>query len=162
MGEDFNPDFFDDIDELLEEMEKEIEEMIKNFRKERAEFFKKPYVKGFTFEFENGRPVFRTFGDVRSEEEIREPLVEQFISRDTLNVIAEMPGVEKESINLQADEDNISIEAKSEDRVYKTHVKLKNAVDPDSGEATYKNGILEIKFRLRGNGNKAYKQLDVE
>jgi len=159
VGEDF-PDFFDDIDDLLEEMEKEIEEMMKDFRRERREMFRKPFVKGFSFELEDGRPVFKTFGDVSAG--AREPLIEQVIRNGMLNLIAEMPGVEKDSIKLEADENSLSIDAKSEDRVYKTRVQLKEAVDPDSGKATYKNGVLEIKFKLHGNDNKAYKQLDVE
>lgn len=159
MGEDF-PDFFDDIDDLLEEMEREIEEMVKDFGRERRGMFNKPFVKGFSFELEDGKPVFKTFGDVSAG--AREPLIEQVISNGILNLIAEMPGVEKDSIKLEADEDSVSIDAQSEDRVYKTRVQLKEAVDPDSGKATYKNGVLEIKFKLRGNGNKAYKRLDVE
>jgi len=158
VGEDF-PDFFDDIDELLEEMQKEIEELMKEFRRDVT---RKPFVKGFSFEIEDGRPVFKTFGDLSPRESAREPLVEQVISNGMLNLIAEMPGVEKDSIKLEADEDTVSIDAQSEDRVYKTRVQLKEAVDPDSGKATYKNGVLEIKFKLRGNGNKAYKQLDIE
>lgn len=158
MGE----DFFDDIDDILEEMERELEEMLSSFRKENRELFKRPFVRGFTFEIENGRPKFRTFGDLGPRGDTREPIVEQVVSNGQLNVIIEMPGVEKEAINLQAGEDSLAIDARSEDRVYKTSIPLKEPVDPDSAKATYKNGILEVRFRLRSNNNKAYKRLNIE
>jgi HSP20 family protein len=80
---------------------------------------------------------------------------------ETVTITADMPGVEKEDINLKADEDGISITAEHEADVkeenekyvrrersrrrYQRTVKWSTDVDPESVTAHYDNGVLEIK-----------------
>lgn len=155
-------DWFDGVDDLLEEVEKEIEQIMSAFRKDRETLINRPFVRGFSLDFEDGRPVFRTFGDLDVRKRDREPLVEQSVKDDTLILIAEMPGVPKESIHIEANEEEMTISAQAEDRVYKTTLSLKEPIDPDSCRAKYTNGILEVRAKLKGKGNKGYKGIPVE
>ncbi len=79
---------------------------------------------------------------------------------ETVTVTADMPGVEKEDINLKADEDGISITAEHEAsveeenekyvrkerqrRTYQRTVKWPTDIDPESVTAHYENGVLKI------------------
>src|SRR5579875_325951 len=155
-------DMFEGIDDLLEEVEKEIERIMASFRKDREAMMNRPFVKGFTLDMQGGRPVFRTFGDLDIKRKDREPLVEQSVKDDYLVVIAEMPGVSKESINIEANDEEMSLKAQAGDRVYKTTIPLKEPIDPDTGKARYLNGILEVRAKMKGKGNKGYKGIPVE
>jgi len=111
-----------------------------------------PLVYGYTVTVgPDGRPVVREFGNfkptptgmVKPSEE-REPLVDVIPGDKVVQVVAEMPGVEKEDIKLEATEDELIISAESEKRKYRKVVKLPCKVDPKEAKATYKNGVLEV------------------
>jgi len=103
----------------------------------------KPHVR----EFGNGKPTRRGTFELGS----REPFVDVVVNdKDmTLKVVAEMPGVQKENIELQATEDSLAIRAKNNDRNYETSVPLNAKVDPNSAKATYRNGVLEVVLNLK-------------
>lgn len=79
---------------------------------------------------------------------------------EEVKIIADMPGVEKENINLKADGDGVSITAEHEadikeenekyvrrERSRKTYQRTVHwpvEVDPESVTANYENGVLEI------------------
>lgn len=69
--------------------------------------------------------------------------VEVFDDDDAVRVVADLPGVTKEDISLSATEESLRISASRDDREYDTTVKLPERVDPDTAEATYRNGVLE-------------------
>ena len=71
---------------------------------------------------------------------------------DRLRVVADLPGVSKEEIELQCDGDVLSIRATGESRTYDERVRLPASVDETSGSATYNNGVLEVTFE-RANGS---------
>ncbi|MEM4699679.1 MAG: archaeal heat shock protein Hsp20 [Candidatus Nezhaarchaeales archaeon] len=74
----------------------------------------------------------------------REPLVDVIPSDRAVQVVAEIPGVEKDDIKLEATEDELVIEAESERYKYRKVLKLPFKVDPKQARATYKNGVLEV------------------
>jgi HSP20 family protein len=105
----------------------------------------------------DGKPRVREFGNVkptrRGTLEIgsREPFVD-VVTNDkdqTLKVVAEMPGVQKENFELQATEDSLAIRAKNGDRIYDTTVPLNTPVVPDTAKASYRNGVLEVVLKLK-------------
>ncbi len=77
----------------------------------------------------------------------RKPLVDAVEERDYITVIAELPGVSKDQIDLRATEDALYISAESEERRYREEVKLPAKIDPKSAKASYKAGVLEVKLR---------------
>jgi len=68
---------------------------------------------------------------------------------EEVQVIAEMPGVNKEDIELNATERELEIKAESENRRYYERVELPCEVIPDSAKARYNNGVLEVIFKKK-------------
>jgi HSP20 family protein len=60
-----------------------------------------------------------------------------------------MPGVNKDDIELNADETSLEIKAEGENRKYYEVVSLPAEVIPDSAKARYNNGVLEVVFRKK-------------
>ena len=65
---------------------------------------------------------------------------------DDVRVVADLPGIEKEAIDLTCDGEVLTISAGSEHRDYEERVSLPVRVDEHSATATYNNGVLEVVF----------------
>ncbi|RLE61793.1 MAG: Hsp20/alpha crystallin family protein, partial [Thermoprotei archaeon] len=63
---------------------------------------------------------------------------------DVIRIVADIPGVEKEKIDIEATEDTVVISASNEDRRYYKEVRLPAPVKPETAKATYRNGVLTI------------------
>lgn len=74
-----------------------------------------------------------------------EPAVDIFEEPDHLLVIAELPGVEEEDINLDLQGDKLTISANAPHRRYRKQVTLPYPPQGDLKTA-YKNGMLEIRL----------------
>ena len=72
--------------------------------------------------------------------------VDVYEDDEKVRVIADLPGVSKSDISLQCDGELVTISAASETRQYDERVGLPGKVDPESGAATYNNGVLEVTF----------------
>ncbi len=103
----------------------------------------KPHVK----EFGNVRPTRRGTFELGS----REPFVETLVDdkENVLKVVAEMPGVQKEDIQLLVRDNSLSIKAQNKDRNYDTEVPLEQPVDAGETKASYNNGVLEVKLKMK-------------
>lgn len=64
----------------------------------------------------------------------------------TLRVVADLPGVDKDGINLKCDGEQLTIDAAGDSREYHERVSLPVRVDEHTANATYNNGILEVTF----------------
>ncbi len=72
---------------------------------------------------------------------------------DEIRVVADVPGVDREAIDLRCDGETLSIEAGGPDREYSERISLPGRVDEHSASASYNNGVLEVTFeRLDGAG----------
>jgi len=65
---------------------------------------------------------------------------------DTLRVVADIPGVDRESIDLKCDGTVLTLDAAGTTREYHERVQLPATVDEHSARASYNNGILEVTF----------------
>jgi HSP20 family protein len=115
-----------------------------------------PYYYGYSMTIgPDGKPVVKEYGNIRPgllpSAENREPLADVIVDdkEKVLKVVAEMPGVEKKDIKIEVVGRAINIDAEHADRKYHTRIPIKQKVDEDSVKATYANGILEVKFKLR-------------
>lgn len=155
-------DVLDDLDRYFEDFEKEIEEAVRNsIDSVRA----KPFMAGFSFQVgPEGKPVVQLFGDnpLRNGG-YRSPLVEQMVDDKAglLRIVLDMPGVEKSDIKVDAKEETAVVTAEAGGRKYRADVSLKQPVQPDSGKAEYRNGVLEISFSIRDNSNKGFKRVNI-
>jgi HSP20 family protein len=140
-----NPfDMFGDFDEIFNEMMREFERM------EPGEHMGGPFFYGFSVNQRPGEePEVREFGNIRPEGgkfEIgeRKPLIDVFDTDKAVQIVAEMPGIEKEDVELSAEGRDLEIRASRGDRRYHEFVELPADVDIDSAKASYKNGVLDI------------------
>jgi HSP20 family protein len=69
---------------------------------------------------------------------------------EEVRVVADIPGVRKEDIDLRCDGDTLTLRANGEGREYEERVSLPTLVDEHSASATYNNGILEVTFDPAG------------
>jgi HSP20 family protein len=76
-------------------------------------------------------------------------LVDVIKGPDELRVVAEVPGVNKEDLRLTADENLLTIESVTGQPRYHKTVELPETVDPKTAKSIYKNGILEVSFKLK-------------
>jgi len=105
----------------------------------------------------DGKPHVREFGNVKPtnrgtfELGTREPFVDSVVDgkENVLKVVAEMPGIQREDINLEVTDKSLIIKADSKDRKYSTEVPLNVPVETTSTKATYNNGMLEVKLKLK-------------
>jgi len=174
-GTPFGPWGFPDIDEMMREMERAFSEQFKDLEKELPKNLVResktadggvrkeigPIVYGYSVTIgPDGKPVVREFGNVKSGEgrswkaiqDKREPLVDVVSSSKEVRVIAEMPGVKKEDINLTVNENSMTIAVDREDRGYYKELALPGTVDPKGAKSNYNNGVLEVTIPLKSPG----------
>jgi HSP20 family protein len=65
---------------------------------------------------------------------------------EEIRVVADVPGVDKDAIDLKCDGTALTIDATSDQREYHERLSLPARVDEHSASATYNNGILEVTF----------------
>ena len=174
-GSPFGPWGFPDIDEMMREMEKAFSEQFKEMEKELPKNLVResttpdgrtkkeigPIVYGYSVTIgPDGKPVVREFGNISSGkgtpwkqiQDKREPLVDVVSSGKEVRVIAEMPGVNKEDINVTVNEKSLTISVDREDRSYYKELDLPGIVDPKGAKSNYNNGILEVTIPLKSAG----------
>ena len=166
---------FDLIDELFREIWEEFEEFERRMRLITPEeaAISRPIVYGFRIEIgPDGRPRIYEFGNVKRYggerpkiivAEETEPLADVYEEDDMVRVIVELPGVDKDKIKVKAiDDRHIIVEASNHDRRYRKEIELPSSVDIDSAKATFRNGVLEIRFRKKGIREEMGKVIKIE
>jgi HSP20 family protein len=111
-------------------------------------------VYGFTINTaEGGSPKVETFGNIRKTpegpkvDEEREPITDFFNEENEIVVIAEMPGIEENDINIDLKEDILEISAKGKSRSYRKELLLPVKVTDQNISHKFINGILEIRLK---------------
>jgi len=66
---------------------------------------------------------------------------------EEVRVVADLPGVDKDDIELTCDGEVLTVSAASEHRNYDERIDLPTTVDEHSASATYNNGVLEVVFQ---------------
>ena len=128
-----------------------------------------PYYYGYSLTMEpDGKSLVKEYGNVRPgllpTSETREPFVDVIVDdkEKVLKVVAEMPGVEKKDIKIEVVGHTINLDAVNNNKKYQTKIPIKHKVDKDSAKATYSNGILEVKFKLKEENRPQGKRVAVE
>ena len=128
-----------------------------------------PFYYGYTMTIgPDGKPVVKEYGNVRPgllpTSETREPFVDTLVDEKekVLKLVAEMPGVEKKDVKVVVNDKTVSIDAEHGEKKYHAKVPVPHKVDKDSAKASYKNGVLELKFSLLEPEKPAGKTVEVE
>uniref|UniRef100_A0A7J2TIJ6 Hsp20/alpha crystallin family protein n=1 Tax=Archaeoglobus fulgidus TaxID=2234 RepID=A0A7J2TIJ6_ARCFL len=151
-------DPFREFDEIFRRMMRDIESVFRFGEWKES----RPIIRGFSIRIgPDGRPEIREFGTKPLIKEMgieeRKPLVDVIETDNEIQVIAEMPGVKKEDIELKATERSLEIKAEGETRKYHEVVNLPAEVDPDSAKARYNNGVLEVILQKKAGSGKKIK-----
>lgn len=167
MGKFFNAEQFQQIfkevfRQIMKDLPKNLqdmtpEEITREIWKNRHKYIKGPIMYGFNITSgPDGKPTVDSFGTIKPEtftgktkvKKEREPLVEVSEDANQIIVVAEMPGVTRDDIELKATTRSLTISTKPEsNREYFKEVKLPTAINSDYAKARYVNGILEIKLK---------------
>jgi len=143
-------DLFGNFDEEFEEMRRRMDALMDGFLSGKIDpSVTQPIVYGFSMRMgPDGKPHISEFGNTAPDriqvEGIREPLTDIIEEKERIRVIVELPGVDKEDIQLNVEDGLLDISVDREDRKFSKQLELPAAVDPDSTTATYKNGVLEV------------------
>ncbi|ELY59365.1 Hsp20/alpha crystallin family protein [Natronococcus sp. A-GB1] len=116
----------DDRDEPFDDLFREIERMMNEM------------MSGADVDFDSSSAVDSGFG-MDTHVDIHE-------TDDEIRVVADLPGVEKDNIDLECDGKTLTISAQSDHRQYDERVSLPQRVNEHSASATYNNGVLEVVF----------------
>ena len=165
--------------DIFEDIIGEIDDMIRSMLESRMDTKEndKPLVWGYSMiQRGNESPEIREFGNLSLRDEIfsgfdmdhldgvaqlesgiRKPLIDIMETEDSLNVVAEMPGINKEDVKLDISGTVLTIKATNGDRKYSERVELPAKVLADSAKASYKNGVLEVVFRYDSSDKKSIK-----
>jgi HSP20 family protein len=163
-------DFFgfdDDFERIFENMEKMWERAFRDFNFDQIEPGKS-FVHGFNIRIgPDGKPQIEEFGNrpkiVDKDKTIlpdeREPLTDIIEGDDDIYITVEVPGVQKEDIDININDSSIDINVNSPNRKYHKSINLPSSVIPKKSKATYNNGILDIivKRKERKKDNKGYR-----
>ncbi|MEM4727873.1 MAG: Hsp20/alpha crystallin family protein, partial [Candidatus Bathyarchaeia archaeon] len=87
-----------------------------------------------------------------SSQEEREPLVDVIELEGEVKVMAELPGAERDKIDLRATEERLTIRADSPYGRYHKELELPSRVEPKAVRATYRNGVLEVHLPKKEDG----------
>ena len=157
-GADF-PSFFAEFEKEFARMQgmvnKIMEDAMKHAQSPRRG---EPFVYGFTMRVDkHGQPQITPFGTAagnvptlqpgafptQGDEEAREPLTDVVESDKEVSVTIELPGVEKQDVNLHVAEQSVTVRVEK-GRRYQKQVHLPARVRPETAKATFKNGILDV------------------
>jgi len=102
----------------------------------------------------DGKPVVKEYGNVQSNQlktsDTREPIVDTIVDEKekVVKLVAEMPGVEKTDVKIVVEDKTVDLFAEHDEKKYHVKVPLKQKVDENSAKASYKNGILQLVFKI--------------
>ena len=103
--------------------------------------------------------LHHTLGFIRE----KQPLIDVFEEEDYLVVLAELPGVDEQDVNMKVDENAITITAENATKKYLEVIKLPTCVKRDTVKFTYRNNILQVRLKKTRLLHKALaKNTDVE
>ncbi len=102
----------------------------------------------------DGKPVVKEYGNIQPNQlptsNTREPIVDTIVDEKekVVKLVAEMPGVEKTDVKIVVEDKIVDLSAEHDEKKYHVKVPLEHKVDENSAKASYKNGILQLVFKI--------------
>ncbi len=158
LGEFLPESMFKDIEEMMDRMMKQMRDGRLLDPSKMEEFMRdpqstNPFVFGFSMRVgPDGKPIIQRFGNVSGEEEFKmtphlEPLVDVIEEDDEIIVVAELPGVSKDEINVRIKGSTLIIKVDNPQRPYHKILELPGKVKKDQATSAIRNGVLEIRLK---------------
>jgi HSP20 family protein len=182
-------DLFREFDEMRKEAERSFSEQFKNIEnKVPKELIKEyetpeggkvrqvgPIVYGYSMTIgPDGKPKVREFGNIKSPvgemgsfeqpslSAEREPLIDISSTDNEVKIVAEMPGISKEKIKVNAYDQYVEIKSEDPNRKYHKKIEVPEDIDIESARSNYNNGILEITFKKKEQQKPQGRQINIE
>lgn len=162
--------FDDEFDRIFKKMSSsffDIDDTFEEFKENGSN--SGPFYYGYTMTIgPNGKPVVKEYGNVKpgllSSADTREPIVDAIVDEKEklVKLVAEMPGVEKTDVKILVQDKSVDISAERGEKKYHVKVPIKHKVDENTAKASYKNGILELVFKLIEDEKSKGKKVEVE
>ena len=162
--------FDNEIDRIFKRMSNsffDIDDVLEEFKGNGSE--SGPYYYGYTMTVgPDGKPVVKEYGNVKpgllATSDTREPLVDTIVDEKekVVKLIAEMPGVEKSDVKIVVEDKTVDLSAEHGEKKYHARVPIQHKVDENSVKASYKNGVLQIIFKLIEEEKPKGKTVEVE
>jgi HSP20 family protein len=162
--------FDDEFDRIFKRMSGsffDIDDIFEEFK--RNDPVTGPFYYGYTTTIgPNGKPVVKEYGNLKPgllpTSETREPIVDMIVDKKErlVKLVAEMPGVEKTDVKILVQDKFVDISAEHGEKKYHAKVPINHKVDENSAKASYKNGILELVFKLVEDEKPKGKKVEVE
>ena len=162
--------FDDEFDRIFKKMSSsffDIDDIFEEFKENGSN--SGPFYYGYTMTVgPNGKPVVKEYGNVKQgllpSTDIREPIVDVIVDEKEklVKLVAEIPGVEKTDVKILVQDKFVDISAEHGEKKYHVKVPIKHKVDENSAKASYKNGILELVFKLIEEEKPQGKKVEVE
>ena len=119
----------------------------------------------------DGIPHVREFGNIKPSQKslieqsnVRKPLVDSIFDEkeNTLIITAEMPGITKQDIKVAVGNGLVTIQAEKGDKKYHSELPVNHELDEDLAKASYTNGILELKIKVKKPSKPSAKEIKIE
>jgi len=116
----------------------------------------------------DGKPVVQEYGNAKpglpATSDTREPLVDTIVDEKekVVKLIAEMPGVEKSDVKIVVENKTVDLSAEHDEKKYHVKVPVRHKIDENSAKASYKNGVLQVVFKLAEDEKPKGKTVEVE
>ena len=182
-------DMFRDFDEMRKEAERFFSEQFKNIENKVPKDLIKEYdtpeggkvrqvgpiVYGYSMTIgPDGKPKIREFGNIKSPmggmgsfeqpslSAEREPLIDISSTDNEVKIVAEMPGISKDKINVNAYDKYVEIKSEDPNRKYHKKIEVPEDIDINSARSNYNNGVLEINFKKKEQQKPQGRQINIE
>ena len=181
-------DMFREFDEMRREMSRTFSEQFKNIENKVPKDLIKEYetpegakvrevgpiVYGYSMTIgPDGKPNIQEFGNVKSfsgrgsfEQPSlsaeREPLIDISSTDKEVKIVAEMPGISKEKIKIDAYDKYVEIKSEDPNRKYHKTIEVPDDIDIESARSNYNNGVLEITFQKKEQQKPKGRQINIE
>lgn len=105
----------------------------------------------------DGKPVIRELGNLPSAEgfNINETQEEDLLTQvdideknNVVRILAEIPGVSKKDLKINATENKVVIRAGRDSGTVTKEIPVGLTIDPETADASYNNGVLDLSFKL--------------
>jgi len=182
-------DIFREFDEMRKEAERSFSEQFKNIEnKIPKELIKEyetpeggkvrqvgPIVYGYSMTIgPDGKPKVREFGNIKSPvgemgsfeqpslSAEREPLIDISSTDNEVRIVAEMPGISKEKIKVNAYDKYVEIMSEDPNRKYHKKIEVPEDIDIENARSNYNNGVLELTFKKKEQQKPKGRQINIE
>ncbi len=147
---------FEQFQEIIEEMMRQLFQNQEKLFQDPEKFFRNPPPLFYGFSVTlgpDGKPQIKPIGksedlfkpEVQIEQKEEEPLFDVFDEGKEIIVIAEIPGIKKDDIKVDATKNTIYIWVNSNMKKYNKEIQMPCNINPKTVESRYKNRVLEIR-----------------